>query len=317
MMNYVFGIDIGGTTVKCGLFTVDGTLCDKWEIPTNRANGGESVPQDIVTALLNKMKEKGISKDQVLGAGVGVPGPITEDGTVLMCANLGWGIFNVNEKMSGLLGIPVLAANDANVAALGEMWKGGGAGYQNVVMVTLGTGVGGGIILNGKILAGSNGAAGEIGHMVVNPDETRICGCGGHGHLEQYASATGIAYLAKQEVEKNTEPTTLRSVDEIQAKDVFDHAKAGDKIALELVDRVCKILALALSHVAASVDPQVFVIGGGVSKAGDILINTLKKHYGENLLNALRDKEFRLATLGNDAGIYGSAKMILDKVSEK
>lgn len=316
MMNYVFGIDIGGTTVKCGLFDTEGTLCDKWEIPTNRANGGESVPQDIVSSLLEKMKEKGLEKTQVLGAGVGVPGPITEDGMVLKCANLGWGIFNVNDKMSDLLGIPVAAANDANVAALGEMWKGGGQGYQDVVMVTLGTGVGGGIILNGKIRAGSNGAAGEIGHMIINPEETRICGCGGHGHLEQYASATGIVYLAEQALKETDRESSLRKVDKIQAKDVFDHAKEGDVLALELVDRVCEILALALSHVAATVDPQVFVIGGGVSKAGDILIDTLKKHYGKNLLNALCGKEFRLATLGNDAGIFGSAKMMLDKVGK-
>ncbi|MGN0507564.1 MAG: ROK family glucokinase [Lachnospiraceae bacterium] len=317
MKHYVFGIDIGGTTVKCGLFTTEGELLDKWEIPTNRANGGESVPQDITDALLAKMQEKGIEREQMLGAGVGVPGPVTEDGTVLKCANLGWGIFNVNDKMSSLLGLPVVAANDANVAALGEMWKGGGKGYEDIVMVTLGTGVGGGIILNGKIRAGSNGGAGEIGHMIVNPEETRVCGCGGHGHLEQYASATGITYLAEQALRETDQPSTLRTVEKLQAKDVFDHAKAGDALALSLVDKVCEILATALTHVAATVDPQAFVIGGGVSKAGEILTEGLKKHYGKNLLNALCGKEFRLATLGNDAGIYGSAKLIIDRATGK
>lgn len=315
-MNYVFGIDIGGTTVKCGLFDTEGTLLDKWEIPTNCADGGASVPGDIVAALRAKMQERKITKEQLLGAGVGVPGPVTADGTVLRCANLGWGIFNVNQTMTELLGAPVVAGNDANVAALGEMWKGGGQGYRDIVMVTLGTGVGGGIVLNGKILAGSNGAAGEIGHMVMNPDEKRVCGCGGHGHLEQYASATGIAYLAKQRLEESGQASSLRGVEPLRAKEVFDHAKAGDALALALVEEVCRMLALALSHVAAVVDPEAFVIGGGVSKAGSILTDTLKKHYGKNLLNALRNKEFCLATLGNDAGMYGSAKLILDKVRE-
>lgn len=315
MKHYVFGIDIGGTTVKCGLFTTEGELLDKWEIPTNRANGGESVPFDITQSLNSKLEEKGIDKCDVLGAGVGVPGPVTEDGTVLKCANLGWGIFNVNDKMSELLGLPVAAANDANVAALGEMWKGGGRGYQDIVMVTLGTGVGGGIILDGKIRAGSNGGAGEIGHMIINPAETRRCGCGGHGHLEQYASATGITYLAEQALRETKQPSALRNIEKLRAKDIFDHAKEGDALALSLVDQVCEILAMALTHVAAAVDPQAFVIGGGVSRAGEILTEGLKKHYGKNLLNALCGKEFCLATLGNDAGIYGSAKLIIDRAA--
>ena len=312
---YVFGIDIGGTTVKCGLFSKEGVVLDKWEIKTNIANGGEAVPGDIATAIRAKMEEKGIEQSQVLGVGVGVPGPVTADGTVHTCPNLGWGVMNVSDTMSALLGVPVAAGNDANVAALGEMWKGGGEGYQDVVMVTLGTGVGGGIILNGKIRAGSRGAAGELGHMIVNPAETALCGCGGHGHLEQYASATGIVRLTKKALEESTEETVLRTIENVQAKDVFDAAKAGDVFALALVDKVCGILAGALTHVAAVVDPQVFVIGGGVSKAGDILTETLKKHYNQNLLGALYNREFRLATLGNDAGIFGAAKLILDQVT--
>lgn len=311
---YVFGIDIGGTTVKCGLFTTEGDLLDQWEIATNRENAGESVPQDIADAIMGKLKEKKLAKEQVLGAGVGVPGPVTEDGTVLKCANLGWDVFNVNDRLGSLLGLPVVAANDANLAALGEMWKGGGKGYEDLVMVTLGTGVGGGIILNGKIRAGSNGAAGEIGHMIVRPEETRACGCNGHGHLEQYASATGIVYLAEHALKESRQPSSLRGMDRIRAKDVFEHAKAGDALALSLIDEVCELLALALSHVAATIDPQVFVIGGGVSRAGEILTEGLKRHYGKNLLGALCGKEFRLATLGNDAGIYGGAKLIIDKI---
>ncbi len=311
MDKYCFGIDIGGTAIKCGLFSEQGNCVDKWEIVTRKQNNGEFIPQDVANTIRAKMKERKLSKDDILGVGIGVPGPITEDGRVLKCANLGWGIFNVNEKMSQLTGLKVCSGNDANVAALGEMWMGGGKGYEDVVMVTLGTGVGGGIILNGKIVAGSNGAGGEIGHIIINPEEIDTCGCGGHGHLEQYASATGIVRMAKKRLASSQEATSLRSLKTISAKDIFDHAKAGDSIAIQLVEDLGRYLALALSHVAATVDPQVFVIGGGVSRAGKILIDVIEKYYNQNILFALANKEFRLAELGNDAGIYGCAKMVL------
>ncbi len=313
MEKYCFGIDIGGTTIKCGLFTNEGILLEKWEIVTRRENKGELVPYDIGETIQAKIKERNIAREAIVGVGVGVPGPITEDGTVLKCANLGWDIFNVNEKLAEVTGLKVAAANDANVAALGEMWMGGGKGYQDVVMVTLGTGVGGGVIIGGKVIAGSNGAGGEIGHLTIDPNEEDICGCGGHGHLEQYASATGVVRLAKKKLKTNNIPTTLSELTEITAKDIFDHAKASDEVAMSLVDELGKYLGLALSHVAATVDPQVFVIGGGVSKAGDILLNAIKKHYSNNILFALSNKEFHLAELGNDAGIYGCAKLILSK----
>ncbi len=311
MDKYCFGIDIGGTAIKCGLFSEQGNCIDKWEIGTRRQNNGELIPQDVADTIKAKLKEHNLSKDDILGVGIGIPGPITEDGRVLKCANLGWGIFNVNEKMSQLTGLKVFSGNDANVAALGEMWMGGGKGYEDVVMVTLGTGVGGGIILNGKIVAGSNGASGEIGHIIINPEETDLCGCGGHGHLEQYASATGIVRMAKKRLASSKDATSLRSLSKISAKDIFDHAKAGDSVAEQLVEDLGRYLALALSHVAATVDPQVFVIGGGVSRAGKILIDVIEKHYNQNILYALKNKEFRLAELGNDAGIYGCAKMVL------
>lgn len=313
MEKYCFGIDIGGTTIKCGLFTNEGILLEKWEIVTRRENKGELVPYDIAETIQAKIKERNIAREAIVGVGVGVPGPITEDGTVLKCANLGWDIFNVNEKLAEVTGLKVAAANDANVAALGEMWMGGGKGYQDVVMVTLGTGVGGGVIIGGKVIAGSNGAGGEIGHLTIDPNEEDVCGCGGHGHLEQYASATGVVRLANKKLKTNTIPTTLSNLTEITAKDIFDHAKASDEVAMSLVDELGKYLGLALSHVAATVDPQVFVIGGGVSKAGDILLDAIKKHYSNNILFALSNKEFHLAELGNDAGIYGCAKLILSK----
>ncbi len=313
MQQYCFGIDIGGTSIKCGLFTKEGELKEKWEIPTNRENHGESVPQDVADTILKKIKEKDLKDEEVIGVGIGVPGPVTQDGTVLKCANLGWSIFNVSEKMSTLTGLKVAAANDANVAALGEMWQGGGKGYENIIMVTLGTGVGGGVIVGGSVVAGSNGAGGEIEHIIVNTTEMEQCGCGGHGHLEQYASATGIVRMAKKLLSEQTQESVLRKYKDLTAKDVFDTAKNGDSIAMELVEELGQYLALALSHVAAVVDPQIFVIGGGVSKAGAILIDVIRKYYNKNILSALSNKEFRLAELGNDAGIYGCAKLILSK----
>lgn len=311
MKNYIFGIDIGGTSIKCGLFTADGELLDKWEIPTNRENHGENVPADIANAIKEKMAEKFIEKENVLGVGMGIPGPVLADGTVLQCPNLGWGRMNVAQTMNDLTGLKIKAGNDANVAALGEMWKGGGRGYDTMVMITLGTGVGGGIILDGDILCGTNGAAAEIGHMIVNPAEEDICGCGGHGHLEQYASATGIVRMAKKALAAGGKETSLTSFENLSAKDIFDEAKKGDEVALELVDTLGSYLALALSHVSASVDPQAYVIGGGVSRAGMILVDAIKKHYNNNIMKALQDKEFRLAELGNDAGIYGAARMLI------
>lgn len=310
MKRYIFGIDIGGTTVKCGLFQETGELQEKWEIPTRREEAGSYILPDVAAAVLAKQAERGIAKEAVIGVGLGIPGPVREDGTVLKCANLGWDIINASKEMEVLTGFPVKAANDANVAALGEMWKGGGRGYRDVIMVTLGTGVGGGVILGGRVVAGSNGAGGEIGHIIVNPHETDTCGCGGHGHLEQYASATGIVRMAKKELQQN-KATKLRSYENLTAKDIFDCAKEGDSTAWRLVDMLGSYLAAALSHVAAVVDPEVFVIGGGVSKAGSILIDAISRHYNENILFALKNKEFKLAELGNDAGIYGSARLLV------
>lgn len=311
-MSIVFGIDIGGTTVKCGVFTDKGDLLDKWEIPTDRTNGGENILSDVAKSVLNKAEEMKLDRKDILGLGIGVPGPVLADGTVLRCANLGWGIVNVREAMEALISMPVFVGNDANIAALGEAWKGGGRGYDSILMITLGTGVGGGLILNGKIVCGSNGAAAEIGHIIVNPEETDTCGCGGHGHLEQYASATGIVRMAKKALLDESVDTALRTYIPLTAKDIFDEAKKGDETAMMLVDKLGSYLALAMTHVAAVADPKAFVIGGGVSRAGRILTDAIERHYNDNIMKALQNKEIRLAELGNDAGIYGAASMVID-----
>lgn len=310
-MKYCFGVDIGGTTVKLGFFTAEGELLSKWEIPSDRSEHGVNVPSDIAKAILMKIADENIDKEDVTGVGIGVPGPVTEDGTVMKCANLGWDIFNVNERMTALTGLKCIAANDANVAALGELWRGGAKGYSDMVFITLGTGVGGGVVTGGKLIYGAHGGGGEIGHIVVNPKETEICGCGGHGHLEQYASATGIVRMAHRMLDGTGRSSMLNDINNFTAKDVFDAAKKGDEAALELVDTMCMYLAQALSGVGATIDPDVYLIGGGVSKAGEIITDGVRKWFDGNALNVLKGREFKLATLGNDAGIYGAAYLTL------
>lgn len=311
MEKVCFGIDIGGTAVKVGLFNTDGKLLKKWEFATKRTGNGKDILSDAAEFIKEKIRDLNLKAEDILGVGVGVPGPVKDDGVVLELANLGMAQFNIEEELSAMTGLKVKAGNDANVAALGEFWMGGGKGYRNMVLATLGTGVGGGIILNGIVLAGSNGAGGEIGHLFVNEEETVKCGCGKKGCLEQYASATGIVRLAKGILADTSETSTMRSYQELSAKAVFDCAKAGDSLALKAVDKACYYLGVALAHIAQVIDPEVFVIGGGVSKAGDILTETTKKYYNNYVMKSLKNKEFKLATLGNDAGIYGAAKLIL------
>lgn len=311
MKKYAFGVDIGGTTCKIGFFETAGVLLDKWEIPTNKENSGANILPNIAREIDDKLAKEGISKDDVQGVGVGVPGPVKSNGVVNRCVNLGWGVVDVADELGGLTGLEVRVGNDANVAALGEMWQGGAKGCKDVIMVTLGTGVGGGIIVDGKIVAGFDGAGGEIGHITVNKDEEEACNCGQHGCLEQYASATGIVRLAKKKLAQSSEETALRKFETLTAKDVIDEAKAGDAVAVELLDEVCGILGSALSNMACIVNPEVVVIGGGVSKAGAILTDNIQKHYVETSFFACRDTKFALASLGNDAGMYGCVQLLL------
>lgn len=306
MEKFYIGADIGGTTIKFGMFSHTGELMEKWEIRSRVENEGESILSDVAESIEEKRAER---DGNIMGIGIGVPGPTTDDGVVLKCPNIHWQVVDVRKKLVELTGVGnVKVGNDANVAALGEMWKGGGRGFDSIVMVTLGTGVGGGIILGGKILTGVMGAGGEIGHTKVEWNETEMCGCGGKGCLEQYASATGIVRMAKKEMQ---EGSRLAAIADITAKDVFDAAKDGDAYALHIVDRFGMYLGVALANVAHIVDPEAFVIGGGVSKAGDIIIKNVEPYYNDNVLFALRNKEFRLAQLGNDAGIYGAVRMVL------
>ena len=310
-MKYCFGVDIGGTTVKMGLLEEEGKIVDKWEITTDTSEEGKAILPNVAASIENKMKEHGLTKEDIIGVGAGVPAPVTAEGIVNGSANLGWNYKEVKKELEELTGMKAFIGNDANVAALGEMWKGGGAGEKNVIMVTLGTGVGGGVIINGKVLVGANGAGGEIGHLCVNYEEKDKCGCGNCGCLEQYASATGIVRLAKKKLGQELRPTILTKED-VTAKDVFDAVKAGDETAKEIAAEFGRYLGYALANLAAVLDPAVIVIGGGVSKAGEVLIPYIREPFMERAFFANRNVKFALATLGNDAGICGAAKLVLE-----
>lgn len=313
MKKYAFGADIGGTTVKIGLFETLGKLLDVWEIPTRTEENGKYILSDIAESIEIKMNKENISKLDAEGIGMGVPGPVNPDGDVLKCVNLGWGIFNVEQEMTNLTGLKARAGNDANVAALGEMWQGGGRGYENIVMVTLGTGVGGGIVIGGRILPGIDGAAGEIGHIHIRDNEETCCGCGKKGCLEQYASANGIVRMTQKYLEEQPDTaSSLRAMEKYTAKEIFVEAEKGDKAALRMVDEVGILLGKALASVSCVVNPEAFVIGGGMSKAGDILIQTITKHYTEYAFHASANTVFKLAQLSNRAGIYGAVRLVLE-----
>lgn len=308
------GIDVGGTTVKVGLFEVDGALLHQWEVKTRKEEGGRYILGDVAESIKQVLAEKNIAMEDVVGAGMGVPGPVLPDGYVEVCVNLGWYDINPQRELSVMLdGLPVESGNDANVAALGELWQGGGKGYRDIVMVTLGTGVGGGIIIDEKIIAGKHGLGGEIGHIHIRDEETEHCNCGGVGCVEQIASATGIAREARRMMAASEKASALRQYgDNVSAKNVFDEAKAGDELALTVTETVSRYLGIMLAQVAMTIDPEMFVIGGGVSKAGQFLIDMIEKYYQQYTPISNNVGKIGLARLGNDAGIYGAARLILN-----
>ena len=290
------GIDMGGTTIKMGLFDEQGACQGKWAIPTRVAENGKAVVTDIATAIHKEFRQRSIDITEVVGIGMGVPG-IVSNGVVKRCVNVGWVEKPLKQELESALSLPVEIANDANVAALGEVWQGGGKGYMQAVLLTLGTGIGSGVIIDGNIVVGKNGLAGEVGHMCVNPEETLPCTCGGYGCLEQYASATGIARLAGQK----------------SAKESFMAAQAGDEWASGVIKLAACYLGRAFAAISLMIDPEVFIIGGGVSGAGTFFTEMIETHYRKSLTITNQGARIQLAKLGNDAGIYGAAKLVLKK----
>lgn len=314
-MKYCFGIDIGGTTVKIGLTAADGTLLTHWEIPTRKGSEPSGLLRDIRAALKGCMAERSIAKEDILGIGMAAPGPVTADGVLHGCVNIGWGDVALGEAAEKIIGIsPVCIGNDARVAALGEAAYGAGREAKSMLMITLGTGVGGGFVQDGRILMGESGVAGEIGHMTIDLYETIPCGCGKKGCLEQYASATGMVRMAEAFLRENDADSILRRR-EITAKALWDAAKAGDAAANAILDLVCDRLGIALANAAYLVDPEVIVIGGGVCAAGEFLVEKLRPAYQRQVFPQSRGKKIALAQLGNTAGIRGAAALVLSFVS--
>lgn len=311
-MKYGFGIDLGGTTIKLAFFDIAGNLLHKWEIPTNTDHAGAQILPDIASAIRSYLSQEKIATEQIIGIGIGVPGPVTADGVVHHCDNLGWDVFSVQQQLQSLTGLPVKVGNDASVAALGECWKGSGQNYENLVFVTLGTGVGGGIVVNGKITYGAHGACGELGHMVFNRTETRPCGCGRRGCVEQYCSASAIVRMANESLDATDAASALRQLETITCKDVFDAAAVGDSIAQQVLEQFYRYLGEFLANVSCVMDPDVIILGGGVSKAGLPLLQNLRPHFEHYAYHACVDIPIAIAALGNDAGAYGAFKLVLD-----
>ena len=312
-MKYAFGVDVGGTTVKLGLFTKEGVLMEKWEIPTRIENGGFAILPDIAHSIDDCLSRLKLKKTDVVGIGIGVPGPVDDDGNVNRCVNLNWGVFNLHSMLSELTGLPVKAGNDANVAALGEYYDGGGKGSRSMLMVTLGTGIGGGFIWNGQILNGAHGVGGEIGHMTVDRSENAmVCTCGKRGCAEQYASARSVGQLATRLLAVDLRPSLLRTYNHITAKDVFYCAAQEDQLAKAVLDQVYDVLGLTIAMGCCMVDPELVVLGGGMSKAGQVLLDGVIPRFEHHMFHACKGTRFALATLGNDAGIYGCFHLALN-----
>ena len=311
-MRYGFGIDVGGTTIKLAFLDETGTMKDKWEIPTRTEEGGKHVLPDIAASVKEYMERENYTNDQIIGIGIGVPGPVSDAGIVNKCVNLGWGIIDLHGELSVLTGLPVKGGNDANVAALGECWKGGGQGAKDMVMATLGTGVGGGVVVGGRVIPGFHGAGGEIGHITMNHREKEPCGCGKFGCAEQYCSATGVVRMTKRYLASHKAESMLRTMN-FECKDVFAAAKAGDKPAQKSLEQVYEIMGRFLAAIACVSNPEVIVLGGGVSKAGQPLIDGVTKYFHKYAFHACRSTRITLATLGNDAGAYGAFKLALDE----
>jgi glucokinase len=319
--HWYVGVDIGGTTIKMAIINTYGEMVTKWEIPTNVEDKGKHITTDICKAIFMKMDELNESKSKLAGIGVGAPGFINmETGFIYKAVNIGWTDFPLKDRLEVETGLPVVVDNDANLAALGEMWRGAGDGAKNLLAVTLGTGVGGGLIANGNILHGVNGMAGEIGHITSLATGGASCNCGKTGCLETIASATGIARIATEMVNENTDSelsAILIRKGKLTAKDVFNCANNEDRIALQVIDEVCFHLGLAIANLANAINPEKIVIGGGVSKAGDILLRHLNKHFNLYALPRVAEgAEITIATLGNDAGVIGAVWLIKQKINK-
>jgi glucokinase len=318
----IIGIDLGGTTAKVGILNQAGEIEEKWSVTTDISEGGANIVPNIVQSINEKMDDLALAAEDFLGIGMGSPGTVSrENGTVIGAFNLNWKTLQpVRELIEEGTGIPFFIDNDANVAALGEQWVGAGNNEPNVAFITLGTGVGGGLIVDDNLIHGAIDAAGEIGHVTVEPDGYQ-CTCGKKGCLEQYASATGVVRIARDKVHTYEEDSQLKTkinaAETIDSKIIFDLAKEDDKFALEVVDQFVYYLALALGNVANLLNPSTIVLGGGVSMAGEFLAEKVAKQIKPFTFPTIREvTKIKIAELGNDAGMIGAASLVLNEAAD-
>lgn len=317
---WVVGVDLGGTTTKLAFINQSGDIIHKWEIPTDNRENGKYITINIGKTVDETLAELGQTKEKLIGIGMGAPGPVDyENGVLYNTVNLGWeDNYPLQKELETVTSLPAAIDNDANCAALGEMWKGAGAGAKDLVCVTLGTGVGGGVITNGAIVQGVSGAAGEIGHITSIPNGGAPCNCGKTGCLETVASATGIVRLANEKLQNQEKDSQLKSIllstGKIAAKDVFDCARDGDAVSLEVVEEVAFHLGLALANLGSTLNPVQIVLGGGVSKAGTILLDKVQANFDKYAFQRVKEStEISIAILGNDAGVIGAAWLAMAK----
>ncbi|WP_408006760.1 ROK family glucokinase [Pseudalkalibacillus sp. A8] len=312
------GIDLGGTTIKMAIVDRNGNIVDKWGIPTDTSNNGRNISQNIADSIKEKVENRGWKQNDIDGIGIGAPGFINmENGFIYHAVNVGWENYPLKDDLESKTGLKVVVENDANIAALGEMWKGAGKQASDLICITLGTGIGGGIISNGTILHGANGMAGEIGHITSIVEDGAPCNCGKTGCLETIASATGISRIATEGLEENPASMLHKKLNEkgnVSAEDVFTCAAEGDEWANKVIEIITHHLGLAIANMANVINPSRIVIGGGVSRAGDQLMDPLKKVFGQFALPRVQEgSDFAIASLGNDAGVIGSARLLFLK----
>lgn len=309
-MRYGFGVDIYGTSIKLAVFEETGVLVEKWKIPTPMGRGGADILPEVADAIDGYMRGNGIFEDDVIGIGVGIPGPVNSAGVVNKCVNFGWGILNIDRALSGLTGLRVKSGNNANLSALGECWK--GSGTKNMVFAALNTGLGGAVVCDGQIVHGARGGGGELGHMVINKDEPEPCTCGRRGCAEQYCSPTGILRVAKRYLAANSGPSVLRNAPLTDYHEVVDAAAAGDQAAKEIMAQVYDYAGHFLSNVCCVTNPETIVLGGGFCAIGQSAVDGISRSFHKYIFHANEDVRFQLATLGTDACIYGAFKLVLD-----
>lgn len=317
-MSYFVGVDIGGTNVEMGILNELGEILIKKSIKTDSKKGAEDTFGRIWTAINSLITELGITKDDIKSIGMGIPGPVLNNSVVKIAANFSWGDnFPAKELMEKISGKPVKVGNDVKLIALGETLFGAGRGYKNSITIPIGTGIAAGIIINGAIVEGADGAAGEFGHVVVNKQGYK-CGCGLTGCLETYCSATGIIREGKRRLAENKDNVLYRringSIDSLEARDIFDLAKAGDKFCMDIVDWFCEYMAEGIGMLLNILNPEIIIFSGGVARAGEILLDGVKKNLAKYALGmTMENLKFAFGELNEEAGIKGAAALVMNE----